>query len=135
MNRLSGLKLLDEREGEGPAAEKGDTVIYNSRTFLNRGKEVGIEAKQIEILPKEMIRAVDGICFIDHKTRLGSRQTIAGVEHTLTGMKVGGYRKVRISPHLGYRDKGVPGYIPPDAVLIVEIWLREIVQAAKILTS
>lgn len=135
MNRLSGLKLLDEREGEGPAAEKGDTVIYNSRTFLNRGKEVGIEAKQIEILPKEMIRAVDGICFIDHKTRLGSRQTIAGVEHTLTGMKVGGYRKVRISPHLCYRDKGVPGYIPPDAVLIVEIWLREIVQAAKILAS
>jgi FKBP-type peptidyl-prolyl cis-trans isomerase len=45
------------------------------------------------------------------------------------GMKVGGYRKVRISPHLAYRDKGIPDLIPPDAVLICEIWLRDIVSA------
>jgi FKBP-type peptidyl-prolyl cis-trans isomerase len=42
------------------------------------------------------------------------------------GMNVGGYRKVRISPHLAYRDKGIPGLIPPNAVLIVELWLRGI---------
>ena len=65
---------------------------------------------------------------IDHSIILGRRQAIAGVEHALTGMKVGGYRKVRVSPHLAYRDKGIPDLIPSDAVLIVELWPREIVE-------
>ncbi|MCS6285539.1 MAG: FKBP-type peptidyl-prolyl cis-trans isomerase [Nitrospira sp.] len=52
---------------------------------------------------------------IDHCTVLGSRQAIAGVEHALIGMKAGGYRKVRISSHLAYRDKGIPDLIPTDA--------------------
>jgi FKBP-type peptidyl-prolyl cis-trans isomerase len=128
MKRLSGLKLLEEREGEGRSAQKGDRVIYNSRMFLNKGDEVQLQAKQIEQLPKDMIRVVDGVSFVDHKTVLGTRQTIAGAEHALMGMKVGGYRKVRISPHLAYRDKGIPDLIPSDAVLIVELWLRRISQ-------
>lgn len=45
------------------------------------------------------------------------------------GMKVGGYRKVRVSPHLAYRDKDIPNLIPPDTVLICEIWLRDIMSA------
>jgi len=67
--------------------------------------------------------------FIDRTIVLGRGEAIAGVEHALTGMKVDGYRKVRISPHLAYRDKGIPDLIPPDAVLICEIWLRDIVSA------
>ena len=67
--------------------------------------------------------------FIDHSLVLGRRLAIAGVEHALMGMKAGGYRKVRVSPHLAYRDKGIPDLIPPDAVLICEIWLRDIVSA------
>ena len=126
MKRLSGLKLLEEREGAGTPANKGDRVVYNSRLFLNKGDEVPLNAKQVEHLPKDMIRVEGGVTFVDHKTVLGSRQTIAGVEHALMGMKVGGYRKVRVSPHLAYRDKGIPDLIPPDAVLIVELWLREI---------
>ena len=73
-----------------------------------------IQAKQ---LPKEMVRVEGGATFIDHTIVLGRRQAIAGVEHALMGMKVGGYRKVRVSPHLAYRDKGIPDLIPPDAVL------------------
>ncbi|THJ12237.1 MAG: hypothetical protein CAF43_006200 [Nitrospira sp. CG24C] len=127
MKRLSGLKLLEEREGEGVPANKGDRVVYNSRIYLNKGDEVLLNAKQVEHLPKDMIRVEGGVIFVNHKTLLGSRQAMAGVEHALMGMKVGGYRKVRISPHLAYRDKGIPGLIPPDAVLICEIWLRDIV--------
>jgi FKBP-type peptidyl-prolyl cis-trans isomerase len=74
-----------------------------------------------------MARVDHGTTFIDHTIVLGRRQAMAGVEHALMGMKVGGYRKVRVSPHLAYRDKGVPDMIPPDAVLICEIWLRDIV--------
>jgi hypothetical protein len=132
MKRLSGLKLLDEREGEGQPAQRGDHVIYNCRIFLNRGGAVLLNAKQAEHLPKDMIRVVEGETFVDHKTALGSRQTIAGVEQALIGMKAGGYRRVRVSPHLAYRNKGVPGFIPADAVLVVELWLREIVQGRKV---
>jgi FKBP-type peptidyl-prolyl cis-trans isomerase len=127
MKRLSGLKLLEEREGVGTPAKKGDRVVYNTRIFLNQGDEVMLNETQAEHLPKDMIRVEGDVTFVDHKTMLGSRQTIAGVEHALMGMKVGGYRKVRISPHLAYRDKGIPDLIPPDAVLICGIWLREII--------
>ncbi len=126
MKRVSGLKLLEEREGVGTPAKKGDRVVYNTRIFLNQGDEVMLNETQVEHLSQDMIRVEGGVIFVDHKTMLGSRQTIAGVEHVLMGMKVGGYRKVRISPHLAYRDKGIPDLIPPDAVLICEIWLRHV---------
>ena len=128
MKRISGLKLLEEREGAGRPAKKGDRLVHNTRIFLNQGEEVlrnDIRAKE---LPTEMVRVEGGVSFIDHRIVLGQRQAIAGVEHALIGMKVGGYRKVRVSPHLAYRDKGVPDLIPPDAVLIVELWLRGIAE-------
>jgi FKBP-type peptidyl-prolyl cis-trans isomerase (trigger factor) len=125
------MKLLQEREGEGRPTQKGDRVVYNMRLFLNKGDEIPLNAKQAEHLPKEMIRIEEGATFIDHTTVLGSRQSMAGVEHALMGMKVGGYRKVRISPHLAYRDKGIPDLVPPDALLICEIWLRDIIQLSS----
>jgi len=129
MKRLSGLKLLEEREGEGTPANKGDRIVFNMRLFLNKGDEVPLNETQAKHLPKEMIRVVDGVTLIDRTIVLGCREAMAGVEHALMGMKVGGYRKVRISPHLAYRDQGIPDLIPPDAVLICEIWLRDIVSA------
>ena len=127
MRLRSGLKLLEEREGTGEPASKGDRIIYNFRVYLNGGEEVPLNDRQAKHLPKEMIRTDDaGRPLIDHRITLGSRDAIAGVEYSLIGMKPGGYRKVRVSPHLGYRDVGVDGLIPADAVLIVELWLREL---------
>jgi FKBP-type peptidyl-prolyl cis-trans isomerase (trigger factor) len=128
MKRLGGVKLLDDREGEGQPAQKGDRVIYNVRLFLNKGEEVPLNASQAEHLPKEMLRIEGNVTFVDHQTVLGSRQTMAGIEHALMGMKAGGYRKLRISPHLAYREKGLSNLIPPQAVLTVEVWLRHIIQ-------
>lgn len=128
MKRISGLKLLEEREGAGTPAKKGDCVVYNTRIFLNQGEEVLRNDLQAKKLPKEMVRVEGGVSFIDHRIVLGQRQAIAGIEHALIGLKAGGYRKVRISPHLAYRDKGIPDLIPPDAVLIVELWLRGIAE-------
>jgi len=132
MKRLSGLKLLEEREGEGRQAGKDDRVVYNTRIFLNQGDEVPFNEIQAKQVPKEMIRVVDGVTFIDHTIVLGRRQAIAGIEHALLDMKAGGYRKVRISPHLAYQDKGIPDLIPPDAVLTCEIWLRAITQESTV---
>ena len=132
MRRISGLTLLDEREGAGTPAKKGDRVVYNTKIFLNQGDEVPLNDLQAKQLPKEMVRVEAGVTSIDHTFVLGRRQAIAGVEHALMGMKVGGYRRVRVSPHLAYRDKGIPNLIPPDAVLICEVWLRNIVRSSSV---
>jgi len=101
--------------------------MFNMKLFLNKGDEIPLNETQAKHLPKEMIRVVEGMIFIDRTIVLGRREAIAGVEHTLMGMKAGGYRKVRISPHLAYRDKGISNLIPPDAVLIVELWPRPVI--------
>ncbi|MEK9142410.1 MAG: FKBP-type peptidyl-prolyl cis-trans isomerase [Nitrospirota bacterium] len=132
MKRLGGLTLLDEREGAGRVAQKGAHVVYNMRLYLNKGDEVLLNEKQAEHVPKEKIRIQDGVTLIDRTVTLGRREVIAGVEQALIGMKAGGYRKVRISPHLAYRDKGLPGLIPPHAVLVVEIWLRAVLEASTV---
>ena len=129
MQRKRGIKLLDEREGQGTAAETGDRVVYNLKLFLNKGDEVPLNERLAEQLPPDIIRSVEGYHFVDHRTTLGSRDTIAGVEYSLIGMKKGGYRKVRVSPHLAYRDQGLGDMIPSNAVLIIELWLREVTSA------
>ena len=63
---------------------------------------------------------------IDHITKLGTRQVIAGLEKALIGMRPGGFRKIRVSPPLAYGSDGIPGLIPPVAVLDIHVWLREV---------
>lgn len=132
MQRIGGLKILDDREGEGRPAQKGVRVTCNVKIFLNQGDEVPLNDIQAKQLPKGMVRIEGGATFIVHTIVLGRRQAIAGVEQALMGMRAGGYRKVRVSPHLAYRDKGIPDLIPPDAVLICEIWLRNIVDSSTV---
>jgi len=128
MKAKSGIKLLDDREGSGEPAKKGDKVIYNVRVHLNKGDEVPLNERQAEFLPAGMLRTENGRRLVDHELILGKRRAIAGVEYALIGMKPGGYRKVRLSPHLAYRDEGLTDLIPPNAILKVELWLRQIVK-------
>jgi FKBP-type peptidyl-prolyl cis-trans isomerase len=128
MKAKSGIKLLDDREGSGEPAKKGDKVIYNVRIHLNKGDEVPLNDRQAEFLPAGMLRTENGRRLVDHELILGKRRAIAGVEYALIGMKPGGYRKVRLSPHLAYRDEGLTDLIPPNAILKVELWLRQIVK-------
>ena len=53
------------------------------------------------------------------------RSLVAGLFYGVDGMRVGGMRRVEIAPHLAYGDRGVPGVIPPDAVLIAEVTILE----------
>jgi FKBP-type peptidyl-prolyl cis-trans isomerase len=38
-------------------------------------------------------------------------------------MRVGGRRRLCVGPHLAYREKGVPGLIPPNAKAVFEVEL------------
>lgn len=84
MKLKRGIKLLEQREGVGEPAKKGDRILYNLKMFLHRGEEVPLNERQAEHLPPEMIRTVEGYRFIEHRTRLGRRDAIAGVEDPLS---------------------------------------------------
>ena len=99
------IKLIEETEGSQELAKKGDLVAVRLSGWLNKGKSIQ-ENQIVEIT-------------------LGKRLVIPGIEYTIEGMRRGGKRKVRISPHLAYGDTGT-GTIPANAVLIYEIELLEV---------
>lgn len=105
---VHGIRIVEERQGTGAKAERRDVVHYELEISLTKGEVV---------IPRQRF-----------ETRLGSRNVIAGVEKALEGMHEGGYRKVKVSPHLAYREAGVEGKIPPNAVLVCQVWLKRVVK-------
>ena len=132
MKIAKGIELLNEIVGDGPGAGRGDRVTYNARFFLRRGDEVTQDGEMLSRARAHCTsRLVDGVELIDHVTKLGKRQSIAGVEKSLYGMRVGGYREVLVSPHLAYGSKGVPGRVPADALLRIQLWLRDVSRSSQ----
>ena len=97
----SGLKVEDVTLGTGATAEKGSTVSIRWRGTLNRGDEFG--SGEVSF-------------------RIGERWVVAGLEMGVVGMRVGGIRRLRVSPHLGYGGKAVAG-VPANAMLTFEVEL------------
>ena len=52
------------------------------------------------------------------KFRLGKGEVIAGWDQGVTGMKVGGRRRITIPPMLAYGKRGAGGVIGPDETLV-----------------
>ena len=127
-NQLTkGVELLEDRPGQGRAAQKGDEVTYNARLFLRRGDEVTFDAESIARYGEHLdIRIIDGVELVDHKIPLGKRRSIAGVEKSLYGMQPGGYREVLVSAHLGYGEAGIEGRVPPNAMLRIQLWVQDV---------
>ena len=127
MNIRPGIKLIEEREGSGMLAEKGCHATYNLRAYLSKGDEVLINRRDIAVSwPTEMFTSDDKGDLINFVCVIGKREAFAAVEYALIGMKEGGYRKVKAKPHLAYREAGVPGLVPKNAMLTFEIWLRKL---------
>ncbi len=101
MELKPGIKLISESEGVGERVKKGDRVTVRLNGWLNQGEPV----------QKNYIGEIT----------VGARIAIPGIEYSLEGMKQGGKRKVKISPHLGYKDVGVKDLIPENAVLVYDI--------------
>jgi FKBP-type peptidyl-prolyl cis-trans isomerase FkpA len=58
---------------------------------------------------------------------VGGGQVIRGFDMGVTGMRVGGMRRVVIPPDLAYGSQGSGGVIPPNATLVFDIELLEVV--------
>jgi peptidylprolyl isomerase len=108
---ISGLRIEDLIEGTGPAAEKGNTVTVQAIGRMNKGD---IFLSTYDFGQPWTFEA-------------GGRKALAGLAKGVIGMKVGGKRRIRISPHLGYRDMTMPANelykiaVPPQSVLIFDI--------------
>jgi FKBP-type peptidyl-prolyl cis-trans isomerase FkpA len=57
---------------------------------------------------------------------LGAGMVIEGWDTGFAGMKVGGQRRLVIPPEKGYGARGAGGVIPPNATLLFEVELLEV---------
>ncbi len=61
------------------------------------------------------------------KFKLGKGHVIAGWDQGVTGMKVGGRRRITIPPMLGYGKRGAAGVIGPDETLVFVVDLIAVI--------
>ena len=57
---------------------------------------------------------------------LGAGQVIAGWDEGVSGMKVGGRRRITIPPEMGYGSQGAGGVIAPNETLVFVVDLRKV---------
>ena len=106
----SGLIYDDITVGSGDAAALGQTVSVHYTGWLTDGTKFDSSKDRNE--PFEF--------------PLGAGYVIRGWDEGVQGMRVGGVRKLTIPPELGYGARGAGGVIPPNATLIFEVDLLEI---------
>ena len=120
MQLKKGVDLIEEKIGEGPALERGQNYQFAFRIALSRGDIVRRPDKCLSYRVDGQQR-VDDEGYFMHNARISRDGLIAGVFYALEGMRIGGYRKVKIAPHLAYGERGIEDVIPPNALITVEI--------------
>jgi len=114
----SGLTLLADVPGSGEAVRRQHNYGIRLRLWLNKGQPV---RWQTAWGPLGVARLESDGELLITDVRIDRRSLINGLFYGVEGMRVGGTRRLEISPHLAYGDRGVPGVIPPGAALTAEI--------------
>lgn len=107
--RASGLWYVETEPGEGERPGPTSTVKVHYTGWLTDGTR----------FDSSVVRG--------QPATLALNRVIKGWTECVQGMKPGGKRYVVIPPDLGYGEKGAPGVIPPNAVLVFQIELLEVV--------
>jgi hypothetical protein len=113
----SGIDVLADTPGVGSPIERHRWYRIRLRMWLHRGDPIrwssawGTSPAHLED---------DGATLVTH-VRVDREQLIAGLFYGCEGMNVGGKRKLQIAPHLAYREQGLPGVVPANALVTAEI--------------
>jgi FKBP-type peptidyl-prolyl cis-trans isomerase len=107
------LRTHDLVVGKGPTATGGDRVSVHYTGWLVNGTEFDSSRDRGPF-----------------SATLGRNQVIPGWDTGVRGMAVGGKRGLVIPSRLAYGERGMPPIIPPDSVLVFEIELVDLKQAA-----
>ena len=118
----SGLTLLADVPGSGEPVRRQHNYNVRLRMWLHRGEPVRWKAASG---PVGRARLEDNGETLYTELRVERRSLANGLFYGIDGMRVGGTRRLEIAPHLAYGERGVPGIIPPNAVLTVEITILE----------
>jgi peptidylprolyl isomerase len=108
----SGLYTRDLEPGAGEAAQAGQNVRVHYTGWLTDGTKFDSSLDRGE----------------SFGFTLGAGNVIPGWDEGVAGMRPGGKRQLVIPPQLGYGAQGYPGAIPPNATLVFEVQLLEIVR-------
>ena len=104
------LVIEDLKQGAGMEAQSGKSVTVHYVGTLTDGKKFDSSRDRGK-----------GFSF-----RLGAGQVIKGWDQGVSGMKVGGLRRLTIPAHLAYGERGFPPVIPPNATLVFEVELLDV---------
>jgi FKBP-type peptidyl-prolyl cis-trans isomerase FkpA len=107
----SGLQYEDTVLGTGAEAKAGQRVQVHYTGWLFDNGTQGSKFDSSKDRGQPFVFA------------LGAGQVIKGWDEGVTGMKVGGTRRLVIPPQLGYGARGAGGVIPPNATLLFEVEL------------
>jgi FKBP-type peptidyl-prolyl cis-trans isomerase FkpA len=105
----SGVECKDLNRGSGEPATRGDRVVVHYTGWLADGTQF------------DSSRGGEPFAF-----KLGAGEVIKGWDEGVTGMAVGGQRKLWVPAELGYGRRGSLPHIPPNAELIFEVELLEL---------
>ena len=105
------LIIEDLVVGDGPMVAAGQTAVVHY---------VGVSASTGQQFDASWDRG-DPFAF-----PLGGGYVIAGWDQGVTGMRVGGRRRLVIPSHLGYGERGAGGVIAPGETLIFVVDLLEV---------
>jgi len=112
----SGLEYIITEKGRGEKATAGSRVKVHYTGKLEDGTKFDSSLDRGESFTFE----------------LGAGQVIKGWDEGIALMYVGDKAIFRIPPQLGYGERGAGGVIPPNATLIFEVELLELIQAIKV---
>lgn len=113
----SGIEVLEDHPSMGDPVVRHNWYQIRIRMWLRRGDPVrwlhpwGTSPAILED---------DGSTLVTN-VRIDREHLIPGLFYGCEGMSIGAKRKLKISPHLAYKEEGVEGVIPPNAVLTAEL--------------
>ena len=113
-----GVTLLVDVPGSGELVRRLQTYRIRLRLWLHHGEPV---RWTMAAGPVGVGRLEDDGTTLVTEWRIDRRTLIPGLFYGIEGMRVGGTRRLEIAPHLAYGETGIPGQIPPNALLLIDV--------------